>query len=246
MVVNHSPPTSGIFFRYEIPRKLVHLLVGSLILQAYTHGISPPQIATWNLHALLFFTGVDMLRHHSPAFNAGHHSIFGCLMRPKESARYNSLVWYLLGTYLALVLFPTDVGLVGVLILCYSDPAAAMVGRGFAGHSRYLRTGKSVVGTLAAGVVGGVIGVVFWGDTSAEASFMFTGRLEVCSGWGVSGNWAVGILGVVSGLVAAGSEFVDVWGCDDNLVIPMMSSLGLWGFLCVFGGGVRWRESLRI
>ena len=42
-------------------------------------------------------------------------------------------------------------------------------------------------------------------------------------------------MSVVSGLVAAGSEFVDILGMDDNLTIPILSGIGLWGFLKVFG-----------
>jgi diacylglycerol kinase (CTP) len=38
-----------------------------------------------------------------------------------------------------------------------------------------------------------------------------------------------------SGLVASASEVVDLFGWDDNLTIPALSGLGIWGFLKVFG-----------
>ncbi|KAI9369737.1 hypothetical protein BJX61DRAFT_133466 [Aspergillus egyptiacus] len=88
-------------------------------------------------------------------------------------------------------------------------------------------------------------------------AFMYTGRLNLfpdCAkrliGWTVStaasepdtvpgsvitGTLALGVMSVVSGLVAAGSEFIDLFGWDDNLTIPVLSGIGLWGFLKIFG-----------
>ena len=55
-------------------------------------------------------------------------------------------------------------------------------------------------------------------------------------GGGIIGGWlAIGVMSLWSGLVASASEVVDVWGLDDNLTIPVLSSIGLWGFLKVFG-----------
>lgn len=51
----------------------------------------------------------------------------------------------------------------------------------------------------------------------------------------VMGPVALGVMSFVSGLVAAGSEFIDLFGWDDNLTIPVLSGIGLWGFLKVFG-----------
>jgi diacylglycerol kinase (CTP) len=50
----------------------------------------------------------------------------------------------------------------------------------------------------------------------------------------VSGPLALGLLSLWSGLVAAASEVIDVFGWDDNLTIPVLSGLGIWGFLRVF------------
>ena len=78
---------------------------------------------------------------------------------------------------------------------------------------------------------------------------MFTGRLNLLPdsikglvGWTadtssavITGPLALGVMSFVSGIVAAGSEFVDIFGWDDNLTIPVLSGFGLWGFLKVFG-----------
>ncbi|PTB75852.1 hypothetical protein M440DRAFT_1422941, partial [Trichoderma longibrachiatum ATCC 18648] len=76
--------------------------------------------------------------------------------------------------------------------------------------------------------------------------FMFTGTLSlpraVIDAVGVpenmasvSGSVALGIMSVWSGFVASASEVADVFGWDDNLTIPVLSGLGIWGFLKLFG-----------
>ena len=42
-------------------------------------------------------------------------------------------------------------------------------------------------------------------------------------------------MSIISGIVSAGSEFIDILSWDDNLTIPVLSSLGFWGFLKFFG-----------
>lgn len=51
----------------------------------------------------------------------------------------------------------------------------------------------------------------------------------------ITGPFALGVMSVWTGIVAAGSELVDLLGWDDNLTIPVLSGLGMWGFLKVFG-----------
>ena len=48
------------------------------------------------------------------------------------------------------------------------------------------------------------------------------------------GGGALGIASLWSGLVASASEVVDLFGWDDNVTIPVLSGLGLWGFFKVF------------
>jgi diacylglycerol kinase (CTP) len=76
--------------------------------------------------------------------------------------------------------------------------------------------------------------------------FMFTGTLAlptvVRSAVGlteaqasISGGWALGLMSLWTGFVASASEVVDIFGRDDNLTIPVLSGMGMWGFLKIFG-----------
>ena len=180
-------------------------------------------------------------------------------MRESEvNDRYNGVIWYLLGAWTVMRFFPKDVAVMGVLLLSWCDTAASTVGRMYGRYTPRIRKGKSLAGSAAAALVGMFTAGVFWGLVvprywGYEESFMFKGRLGLPEyaknslGWtattmtgketeGVVGGWlTIGIMSLWSGFVASASEVVDLWGWDDNLTIPVLSGIGLWGFLKVFG-----------
>ncbi|KAE8149740.1 hypothetical protein BDV25DRAFT_130138 [Aspergillus avenaceus] len=244
--------------RHEIPRKALHVSIGFVTLQLYRCGIQASQITPWLFGALVPIAATDVIRHRSETVNKIYIRCMGALMRETEVKGYNGVIWYLLGAYTVLRFFPKDVGVMGVLLLSWCDTAASTFGRLYGRHTFQLRKGKSFAGTLSAWLVGVVTAAAFWGvfvpsvgpfPNDPENAFMFTGRLNLIPdsaknllGWTadtsravVTGPLALGVMSVVSGLVAAGSEFVDLFGWDDNLTIPLLSGIGLWGFLKVFG-----------
>jgi len=243
--------------RHEIPRKLLHVSIGFLTLGLYSRGIQTLQITPVLFTALVPIAVTDLVRHRSEKVNKLYIRCMGALMRETEVSGYNGVIWYLLGAYVVLRFFPKDVGVMGVLLLSWCDTAASTFGRLYGRYTPRLRTGKSLAGTLAAWFVGVVTAATFWGwfvpymgafPNDPENAFMFTGRLNLLPncvrgliGWEpsssgvITGPLALGAMSVVSGVVAAGSEFIDLWGWDDNLTIPVLSGLGLWGFLKVFG-----------
>lgn len=244
--------------RHEIPRKLLHVSIGFLTLHLYSRGIQTHQITPVLFTTLVPIAATDIIRHRSEKINGLYIRCMGALMRETEVSGYNGVIWYLLGAYVVLRFFPKDVGVMGVLLLSWCDTAASTFGRLYGRYTPRLRTGKSLAGTLAAWFVGVVTAAAFWGwfvpyigsfPNDPEGAFMFTGRLNLLPdclrgllGWPgdsssttITGPLALGVMSVVSGFVAAGSEFIDLWGWDDNLTIPVLSGLGLWGFLKVFG-----------
>ena len=175
------------------------------------------------------------------------------MMRESEvNEKYNGVIWYLLGAWVALRFFPKDIGAMSVLLLSWCDTAASTFGRLYGRYTPRIRRGKSLAGSAAAAIVGmaaaglfyGVMVPRYWGF---EDDFMFKGTLSLPEGakaslgWtgeaqGTIGGWlALGVVSVWGGLVASASEVVDILGWDDNLTIPVLSGIGLWGFLKVFG-----------
>ncbi|OAX81436.1 hypothetical protein ACJ72_04218 [Emergomyces africanus] len=248
--------------RHEIPRKLLHVSIGFVTLHLYCRGVQTLNVAPWLLTALIPIAVTDFLRHRYQSVNKLYIRCLGALMRETEVAGYNGVIWYLLGAYISLRFFPKDVGVVGVLLLSWCDTAASTFGRLYGRYTVRLRRGKSLAGTLAACATGVATAAAFWGylvprigtfPDDPERSFMFSGTLNLIPsfvrdhlGWAgisastaatavVTGPLALGIISMWTGIVAAGSEFIDLFGWDDNLTIPVLSSAGIWGFLKTFG-----------
>ena len=178
-------------------------------------------------------------------------------MRESEVDGWNGVVWYLVGAYAALRCFPKDIGVMSVLLLSWCDTAASTVGRAYGRYTPRIRRGKTLAGSVAAFVVGVGAAAVFWGwlaprsgpfKNDLENPFMFTGVLRLPAravqllAWSgnaterltLNGGLALGVLSLWTGLMGAVSEAVDLAGADDNLTIPVLSAVGLWGFLKVF------------
>ena len=205
--------------------------------------------------ALVPIATTDHLRHIFPSFNRFYVRAWGAFMRETEYDGWNGVIWYLLGAWIVLGFFPKDVGVMGVLLLSWCDTAASTVGRAYGRYTPRIRRGKSLAGSLAAVAVGVVTAASFWGYLAprtgpfpgdTEWPFMFTGTLSLPSSvkdvmglkgaqGSISGGWALGVMSVWTGFVASASEVVDIFGWDDNLTIPVLSGIGIWGFLKVFG-----------
>ena len=177
-------------------------------------------------------------------------------MRESEAHdKFNGVIGYLAGLWVTLRFCQKDVAVMSVLLLSWCDTAASTFGRLWGKYTPRIRRGKSLAGSLAAFAVGVVTAGVFWGglgpltdstfNTGANA-FAFQGTLTLPVvvrdrfGLGlreatISGWSALGVLSVFSGLTASVSEAIDLWGLDDNLTIPILSGIGLGGFLWVFG-----------
>jgi diacylglycerol kinase (CTP) len=241
--------------KHEIPRKALHVSIGFLTLWLYRSGSSTRSIGPYLLGALAVIGPVDILRHRSDAFNQFYIRALGALMRETEVSGYNGVIWYLVGAYIALTFYPKDIGVVSILLLSWCDTAASTFGRLYGRYTIRLRKGKSLAGTLAALITGSLAAAYFWGYLAPQTAplihepadaFMFQQRLTLPSSWKAALGWkasegvieggpALIIMSLTTGLIACLSEFVDLWGWDDNLTIPLLSSAGLYMFLRLFG-----------
>lgn len=239
--------------KHEVPRKALHVSIGFFVVWLYLSGTQTLDVCPYLMGALVPIAAVDVLRHHHGPFNRLYVRVLGLLMRESEYAGYNGVIFYLLGAWAVLYCFPKDVGVMGTLLLSWCDTAASTFGRLYGRYTPRIRRGKSLAGSLAAFVVGVCTSAFFWGwlaptkgPLPGDENFMFKGTLGLPRALAdavglepakatITGGLALGVMSVWSGLVAATSEALDVFGWDDNLTIPVLSGLGIWGFLKIFG-----------
>lgn len=238
--------------KHEVPRKLLHTSIGFLVLWLYVSGTQTASVCPWLMSALIPIATVDYIRHANDSFNRFYVKVMGAFMRESEFAGWNGVIFYLLGAWIVLYSFPKDVGVMGVLLLSWCDTAASTFGRLYGRYTPRIRRGKSLAGSAAAFITGVVTAWGFWGylvptvgPMPGDESFMFKGTLTLPSSVAdavglsaaqstISGALALAVMGAWSGLAAAASEVVDIFGWDDNLTIPVLSGFGLWGFLKIF------------
>lgn len=239
--------------KHEVPRKVLHVSIGFFVVWLYSSGTQTSAVPPYLMSALIPITTVDWLRHRYASFNRLYVKVLGALMRESEYAGWNGVIFYLLGAWITLYFFPKDVGVIGVLLLSWCDTAASTFGRLWGQYTPRLRRGKSLAGSLAAFLVGVATSYLWYGwlvptigPMPGDENFMFTGTLSLPQALteavglpesltSVSGPVALGIMSIWSGFVASASEVADLFGWDDNLTIPVLSGLGIWGFLKVFG-----------
>jgi diacylglycerol kinase (CTP) len=252
--------TSSQIHRHELPRKALHLSIGFLTLHLYSTNTQTISIHPLLLRLLIPIALTDLLRFSYAPFNTFYIRCLGPFMRESEAhEKWNGVIWYLLGTWTVMRWCPKDVACVAVCLLSWCDTAASTVGRTWGRKGPKVRQGKSVAGSAAALVVGIATSLVFWGwwaprcmqlgyvDPHDVKSFAFRGVLSLPGvirdvlGWtteeaSITGGLALVVMSTVAGVVACVSEATDVFGLDDNVTIPVLSGLGLWAFLRVFGG----------
>lgn len=180
--------------------------------------------ATWVLmliagtFAVMSWT-LETLRRTRPELNDRLMGLFKHVSHPHEAHQINSSTWYataLLG--LSLTANPL-IMMVGVLVLGFADPAAAIIGRRF-GRLK-LVNGRTLEGTMAFVLVGGA------------TSFAILSSLGRFVDPTLSlGAWAALTFG---GALAGGLAELFSKRIDDNLSIPWAAAFGAWLVLLLLG-----------
>nr|OQO22117.1 hypothetical protein B0A51_10781 [Rachicladosporium sp. CCFEE 5018] len=244
--------------KHEIPRKALHVSIGFITLILYHLGFQQSDIEPVLLGLLIPITTVELIRFRYPAFNTVYIKYLGAFMRESEAHdKYNGVISYLAGAWVPFKFCRKDVAVMSVLLLSWCDTAASTFGRLWGRYTPRIRRGKSAAGSLACCIFGVGTAVLFWGvvaprynemrhDLGLDVGFAFQGRLTLpmqareALGWSkkegtIEGPLATGVLALACGIIASLSELVDLWGLDDNFLIPFFSGLGLGAFLWAFG-----------
>lgn len=151
---------------------------------------------------------MESSRRVSPRANEVMMAAFGKVAHPYERHRINSASWYALALVLLALFVPPLACAVGVVVLGFGDPFAAIVGRRF-GRTK-LPGGRSLEGSLAFVLAGGL---------PALAVLLGFHHLPLVTAAVVA----------LSGAVAGAAAEVLSGRLDDNFTIPLIASLSAWG-----------------
>jgi dolichol kinase len=131
-------------------------------------------------------------------------AFFAPIARPRERVQVNSATWYMTALVLLASTGSTIVAAVGVAVLGFADPTAAIVGRRF-GRVK-LVNGRTLEGTITFAVVGAAaaLGVMAWLSAPPPLPIVF-------------------LIAAASGTAGALAELFSR-RVDDNFAIPLVSA----------------------
>ncbi|QPG77282.1 hypothetical protein FOA43_004690 [Brettanomyces nanus] len=207
----------------EIPRKLLHVVIGFVTLYLYTLGYQSKDVVKQIGIAGVFVYSLDLLRLNWKLFNKAYCFVVGFLMRENEVKSVNGVIWYILGCMITLLYATKDVSIMSILLLSWCDTAASTVGRRFGYLTPKIARGKSLAGSFGAFVMGIFACYFFYGYLAPQypqfnKEFLWTAQSSYLS---------LNALALLSGFIAALSEGIDIFELDDNLTIPALSGIFL-------------------
>lgn len=164
--------------------------------------------------SMMLFLPIDLLRHRYPALNDWMVHAFKPVMRTHEINRIAGTTYLLTGVAIVYVLFPPQVVALTLLFLAFADPIASFVGIKYGKDKVFGH--KSIQGFMAAYVV------------CAICTFLYLYLSNIMLD-------RVIIISLLAGLIGALAELVPVGKLDDNLTLPVLSSIGLYILFKLFG-----------
>lgn len=153
-------------------------------------------------------------------------AFFANALRESERERVHGTAWYLLGAWIALVLYPCDVAALSICALAFCDPAASVAGRAFRGARNNVRfaNGKSAVGVLACFLVGaGVTFAMFRANAG-----VFNIEHDVFNTEHEALRRVLTFSAFVGGVVAGVEFLAAAVSVNDNALIPVVVGAAAW------------------
>ena len=211
--------------KYEVPRRILHSSIGVFTLFMYTHGFKISQITPYLVALFLVILINDFCRFRSARYNKVVVANWKFLMRKNEEHSYNATLYYLAGLILVFSVAPKDICVMSVLLLSWADPAASTIGQLFGKYTPALVDGKSLAGALASFASGVFSCLLFYGYFVPH--YNAVNRPGDIAWSPETSKLSLSAFACFAGLIGSISEFIDLFGLDDNFTIPFLSSIGL-------------------
>lgn len=231
--VSWSQAYRKFYQKHEVPRKLFHLFTGFFTIWLYVNGYDPSIFTIPFVTATIIITSVDFIRFRYEPLNKLFFKIFGPIMRPSEMNQYNGTIYFLVGLIFNTHIMPKDLCVVSSLVLSWGDTSASFFGREWGKYTPQLRKGKSLAGSLASFLTGCLSCAFFYGyllpkyhhAVDLPGDIFYHPETSSLPLW---------MLIIITGVASSVSEFIDIYGIDDNLTIPVISGSVLWSVIRYF------------
>lgn len=151
------------------------------------------------------FVPADMIRLRNPELNSKLTHMFKLIMRQNELDRLAGTTYLITGAIFIASVFPKSIVSISLLFLAFADPIASYVGIRYGKDKIFGH--KSVQGFIAAFIVCSIV----------TYSFLYLNNVS---------DYIL-IVSLLAGIVGALAELVPVAKLDDNLTMPVLSSIGL-------------------
>lgn len=196
-------------------RNALHACSGLVTLAVIAAVPSPSWLRAGAAIFFVYAWCMELLKRRSSSINDRLMAFYGPVAHPHEWYRVNSATWYCTALMALALIGSPVVGAVGVLVLAFGDPAAALVGRRW-GRTK-LAHGRSLEGSLT-----------FVGVSWAVA---FCGLAVVFPEIGAPAAALLAAAGAISGAVAE----LFSRRIDDNLSIPVVAGVVTWAVAVLAG-----------
>lgn len=196
-------------------RRAWHIACGCVFICAYHHlELSKFQMVSMLLSIAAFGFVLDFKRLRNPLFNEKMAKIFRPIMRQSEKQAFTGLPFYALGLGLSILIFEPKIAEISMYYLIFADPLGSIVGTLW-GTERIFPN-KTIRGTAA--VFFACYGITYFYTLSHFPLFKY--------------HLIFAFLGASFGALG---ELIGAFNIDDNLTIPVVSSLGLTVMANFFG-----------
>lgn len=219
--------------KHELPRKAFHSSTGLFTLWLYVNGYSQRLMVKPMIVMAVSCFLQDFIRFRVPSLNAKLVKLYSSMMRESEVHKYNGILFFLVGLIITSSLLPKDICLMCNLLLSWGDTSASMVGREFGKYTPKLGANKSLAGCIASFLTG--LGCCYLLYAGFIPKYHHLVDLPNDIMWSAeTSRMNMHCFALASGLIASVSEFIDLWGMDDNFTIPVLSGGFLYGLVYLF------------
>lgn len=195
-----------------IQRKLFHLFGCLLILLAYEQ-LSYPIFSKYLFSFSVVFIALDFCKSYFTKLRILSCSLFKSVIRDCEKTQLTGISYTLMGVLISTSLFDHQINALAILFLTFVDPISSFFGILY-GKKHKLSANASLHGCIAGFLSGFFLSVIYFFTQN-----LMLDRLLIVS--------------ILAGFIATASESLDL-KIDDNFVIPVLGSTGLYGLFYLF------------